>query len=163
MPDFGAHHWVKSKGPDDDVAQQIRSDVRRYRREHGRGGHRFRHATLKNLWYVDQTHAVLNHTDDPVWQYWYNHPINGWVLVDWFRTRREAQAAAERPHPPVASSGKHVVDGTYVFAWWPNQDVTMRVRVRSDDIGAQIIKAFEGIGCNAALEVTFARSSSTAS
>lgn len=149
--DFQSFQWRKAKDTEDPVALDIRHDVRRYRREKGRGGHRFRYATLKNLWYVDQIHAVLNHSDDPVWQYWYHHPLNGWILISWHGTRREAQATAELPHPVEVA--RSIAPGTYIFAAWPGQEVTMKVRVRSDWVGEQIIRVFGDLGCETKIEV----------
>jgi hypothetical protein len=148
--DFRSFQWAKAKDLDGDVAEEIRHDVRRYRREKGRGGHRFRHATLKNLWHVENIHAVLNHADDPVWQYWYNHASNGWQLVGYYFTRREAQAAAERPHPiaPI----KPLAPGRYIFAAWPDHEVTMRVRISSDYTGEQVSKVFGDLGCQTSIE-----------
>lgn len=144
---FHSLQWTKTRTNDDDVIRLIRRDVRKFRREKGRAGHRFNHAKLKNCWHVEETHAVINHTDDPLWQYWYNHPQDGWTLVHWYSTRREAQAAAELPHPEAQAAVDRTVDGLYVKAGWSMDDYTMRVTCASRRIAEEIQGVFRKLGC----------------
>jgi hypothetical protein len=157
MPlDFELPHWT-NQPLDGDVALSIRHDVRQYRRERGRGGHRFRHSHLKSLWSVEDIHAVLNHNDDPAWQYWYHDARQGWLLVDWFSTRREAQAFVDmNPVPTIVIHGTNVDDTPiHVLAGWPDpeypellpKDYTMRVPCRSDYTASVVIEVFEKVGC----------------
>jgi hypothetical protein len=140
------YQWTKAKDYADDlVANSIRRDVRRYRREYGRAGHRFRFATLKNLWYVDMVHAVLSHSDDPVWQHWYNDGKEGWKLVAWYGTRREAQAAAERPIATPEDRPTSTESGLFILAGWGSH-YSMRVRCRPETI-ADIGAVFAALGC----------------
>ena len=82
------YQWTKAKTLDGDLANEIRKDIRRNRKEHGRGGHRFHYSELKNIWHVDHVHAVINHNDDPSWQHYYNDPKDGWQLVHWYGSGR---------------------------------------------------------------------------
>jgi hypothetical protein len=153
--DFKTYSWIKAKDNDADIVQAIRRDIRINRRERGRAGHRFRHVTLKNVWYVDLIHAVVNHTDDPVWQYWYNHPRQGWILVNWYMTRREAQAAAELPYvePEATEDKSEGLKGLHVVADWPGRDngYPIKVYCSSPRIAAELKDVFESIGCRAML------------
>lgn len=152
---FDSLQWSKAKNSSDDIVRSIRHDVRKFRREKGRAGHRFRFATLKNIWYVDQVHAVVNHTDDPVWQYWYNDPQDGWMLVHWYSTRREAQAAAELPHPESVKEKLVVADksdGHYVLVAWPNKDFSMRYHCSSPYTAQETMKVWEKLGCRTVIE-----------
>lgn len=144
---FNSLEWARAKTHDVDIVHAIRHDVRKYRREKGRAGHRFRFATIKNIWYVDEIHAVINHTDDPLWQYWYNHPQDGWILVHWYTTRREAQAAAELPHPEQSVTAKPFIEGIYVRAGWDMDNYTMRVTCSSDRTAVDIQSIFRKLGC----------------
>lgn len=156
--DFELNHW-SSQPLDGETAHSIRHDVRAYRRERGRNGHRFRFQTLKTLW-VSTNHAVLNHTDDPAWQYWYCDGRQGWLLVDTFRTRREAQAVADaHPVPPdLVVHGSDVRDSMIVVrAGWPDAQYpdlppkvwNIKVGCTSASTADQIISVFEHIGCRA--------------
>lgn len=150
MPEFDSLGWSREK-LDGSLARSIRSSIRLRRRERGRGGHRYRFNTLKNLWAVDVIHAVVNHTDDPEWQYYYNHPSEGWLLISWHLTRREAQAAAELPLPPelvptVAS--RATVEGWHVLAGWKKDKFTMDVPCTSEEIAGEIEETFQVIGCH---------------
>jgi hypothetical protein len=150
--DFYSHTWIKAKDNDADIVQAIRRDIRINRRERGRAGHRFRHSTLKNVWYVDLIHAVVNHTDDPVWQHYYNHPRDGWVLVNWHMTRREAQAAAEQPYVEQEVADRpDGPKGLYVIADWPGHDngYPIKVHCSSPQIAGELKGVFESIGCRA--------------
>jgi hypothetical protein len=144
--DFEVLPW-KKQDADGEVSKHIRRHVRLYRRERGRGGHRFRYATLKSLWSADAIHVVLNHKDDPSWQYWYNDPRQGWNLISWHLTRREAQVAAEMPHPDLTPEPKFLTEGLYVLAGWSDENYTMKVACSSEGTADQIIAVFTGIGC----------------
>lgn len=149
--DFDPFGWQKQK-PDQEIARAIRRDIHLHRRERGRGGHRYRFATLKSLWTVDIIHAVLNHKDDPVWQRYYNHPSQGWLLVDWYMTRREAQAAAELPLPedilrPTPALAPEI--GWHVYAGWQSSKWTMDVPCSSWETACEIDAVFAEIGCYA--------------
>lgn len=119
------------------------------RRERGRGAHRFRYVTLKSIWSADDIHVVLNHTDDVSWQYWYLDGKDGWNLIGWYMTRREAQAAAEMPRPVVPP--KFLKEGLYVLAGWPQEDApvdyTMKVACQSEGTANEIMAVFTHLGC----------------
>jgi len=150
--DFRAFQWVNLL-PSHDLASAIRHDVRLRRRERGRGGHRFNYRTLKSLWSADGIHAVLNHKDDSTWQLWYDDPTLGWDMVHWYGTRREAQAAAEMPHPERKTAQSSPEHGTFVLAGWPNSTHdTMKVHCSSASIADDIMAAFTAIGCSAKKE-----------
>lgn len=147
MSDFIALNW--SKQPlTGDVSRALRKDVRTYRRERGRGDHRFSYTCLKTLWAADDgLHVVCNHIDDPAWQMWYRHPASGWIMIDWHLTRREAQAAAESKHPELVERKPKVFPGINVLAGWPDRDPTMRVHCSSEATAAAVADAFVKIGC----------------
>lgn len=148
--DFQTFGWEKQKN-DSAVAKSIRASVHQQRRERGRGGHRFRYSTLKAIWSVGETHAVLNHTDDTTWQYWRN-TNGGWLLVSWHLTRREAQASAELPLPADLAIPLRVSEaGLHVYAGWQQGSYTMDVPCSSDEIAQDIKEAFEIIGCHTEL------------
>lgn len=143
--------WEKQKN-DSSLARAIRADIRAHRRERGRGGHRFRFSHLKGLWSVGEIHAVLNHKDDPAWQYYYNHPKQGWILVDWRMTRREAQALAELPQEYQALYAEQAVEkssvpGWHVYAGWSPGEYSMDVLCTTFDIACEVDAVFSEIGC----------------
>lgn len=147
MPDFAALEWSK-QSLTGDVAKALRKDVRTYRRERGRGGHRFSYNYLKTLWAADDgLHAVCNHIDDSAWQMWYRHPTDGWIMIDWHLTRREAQAAAESKHPELVERKPKIFPGINVLAGWPDRDPTMRVHCSSEATATVVSEAFDKIGC----------------
>ena len=153
MADFESLSWVKQP-VDGDFARAIRKDVRLYRRERGRGGHRFSMNFIKTLWVADDSmHAVLNHIDDLVWQMFYRHPTQGWLLIHWYDTRREAQAAAESDHPELVSRRPTVHPGINVLANFPHRDNRMRVHCSSDYTATVVEETFVKIGCITAREV----------
>jgi len=75
------------------LAQQMRRDIRAHRRE-GPDGHFFVYKHLDQLWAAD-CHALLTHTDDPVWQHWARHREHGWIPVGAYPEREMAVASAE--------------------------------------------------------------------
>jgi len=144
---FKAFQWTHHP-IDGDLARAMRRGIRARRREKGREGHRFHFDTLKNLWAADETHAVVNHSDDPSWQHWYNDPRNGWRLIGWHYTRREAQAAAERPVPEFkVKPPREAAPGIQVRAAWPHQEYTMVVSCSTDGTADTISDVFTKIGC----------------
>jgi hypothetical protein len=149
VSDFEVLPW-KKQPVDGEVAKSIRKDVRTFRKERGRGGHRFRFATLKSLWSADAIHVVLNHSDDSAWQYWYNDARQGWSLISWHMTRREAQVAAEMPHPDLTPEPKFLAEGVYVLAGWPREngeaDYTMKVACSTDKTADEILAVFTHLG-----------------
>ena len=143
--DFEIFGWKKAK-TDGELARSIQLSVRMHGREAGRGGHRYRLSHLKNLWHVDDIHAVVNHTDDPSWQYWRN-TAKGWILVDWRMTRREAQALAEFPLPvEEATEPAAQRPGWHVYAGF-DLPYTMDVPCRSELIADEIEEVFQLLGC----------------
>lgn len=154
MPnDFDALDWSKQP-TDGPVSQAIRRDVRKHRRERGRGGHRFSLNYLKTVWSAsDGSHVVLNHVDDLIWQMWYRHPEQGWVLMDWLSTRREAQAAAETHQPELSDSRPDMPPGIYVLAAWPGRPSTMRVHCSSERTADDITEVFARLGCDTQREL----------
>ena len=104
-------------------------------------GQRFRYNDLKELWAVDDIHAVLTHEGDKSWQYWF-HGEHGWTLVGVYPTRKEAQAAAGQPQDDDA-----LEPGTYVMARWDENGRWMRVRSSSDRITENLCDIFKSLGC----------------
>ena len=104
-------------------------------------GQRFRYNDLKELWAVDDIHAVLTHEGDKSWQYWF-HGAHGWTLVGVYPTRKEAQAAAGQPQDDDA-----LEPGTYVMARWDENGRWMRVRSSSDRITENLCDIFKNLGC----------------
>jgi len=150
--DFDAYRWQRVRSNDDDpVVDSLQRDVRRFRREHGRGGHRFRRATLKSVWHIELIHAVVNHTDDLVWQHWYNHPSRGWTLQHWYDTRREAQAAAELPLAEILDPVRARPTGLRVEAGWAKGSRPIVVSCSSPGTAAVIQDVLGSIGCIAAI------------
>lgn len=153
MPDFQALEWRKA-ATTDLVAQAIRKDVRSYRRERGRAGHRFSLNHVKSLWAAnDGAHAVLNHLDDEAWQMWYRHPETGWAMVSWHLTRREAQAAAENgKSAPRNSELKEPDPGLYVLAGSNPDRMTIRTHCRSEIAATDIEAVYAKLGFATARE-----------
>lgn len=125
--------------------QPITRAVARSLRAGSRGielaGQRFRYNDLKELWAVDDIHAVLTHEGDKSWQYWF-HGEHGWTLVGVYPTRKEAQAAAGQPQDDDA-----LEPGTYVMARWDENGRWMRVRSSSDRITENLCDIFKSLGC----------------
>lgn len=125
--------------------QPITRAVARSLRAGSRGielaGQRFRYNDLKELWAVDDIHAVLTHEGDKSWQYWF-HGAHGWTLVGVYPTRKEAQAAAGQPQSDDA-----LEPGTYVMARWDENGRWMRVRSSSDRITENLCDIFKNLGC----------------
>ena len=125
--------------------QPITRAVARSLRAGSRGielaGQRFRYNDLKELWAVDDIHAVLTHEGDKSWQYWF-HGAHGWTLVGVSPTRKEAQAAAGQPQNDDA-----LEPGTYVMARWDENGRWMRVRSSSDRITENLCDIFKNLGC----------------
>ena len=109
-------------------------------------GQRFRYNDLKELWAVDDIHAVLTHEGDKSWQYWF-HGAHGWTLVGVYPTRKEAQAAAGQPQDDDA-----LEPGTYVMARWDENGRWMRVRSSSDRITENLCDIFKSLGCETRVE-----------
>ena len=147
--DFHSLQWSQLKH-DHEVIAELRRDVRVHRRETGRAGHRFNPATLKNVWAADDVHLVLNHTDDPAWQHWH-HGAQGWYLVHWHPSRREAQAAAELPLRTVPVDVVDMVVGLRVEAGWPGRGSTMIVTCSSPATAEDVAKVYSNIGCTAVI------------
>lgn len=157
MSDFQVIEWVKCDN-DGDLARELRKNIRQHRREKGRAGHRFAFTFLKTLWVADDDHhAVLNHVDDTVWQMWYRHPVEGWVLISWHATRREAQAAAESSHPQLVVPKVRIHPGINVLAGWPGRELNMRVACSSEYTADVIGEIFAKLGCGTRRELVSAK------
>ncbi len=154
MPEFDLLTWTRQPA-DGDFAKELRHDVRMHRREKGRSGHRFNYNRLKSLWSVGGIHAVMNHQDDPTWQFWHKDALSGWNLMSWHLTRREAQAAAEQPLPDLTPKPKDKTYGLHVYAGWSGMDPfgfqrdwpSIVVPCSSEYTAGVIVKIFEDMGC----------------
>jgi hypothetical protein len=158
MADFTALEWVKHP-TDQTLAQNLRRNVRQKRTERGRGGHRFSMNYLKTLWGAsDGIHAVLNHVDDPVWQMWYEHPEQGWMLISWHATRREAQAAAESRHPEIMDPEPTVRPGLNLVAGHPSRPGKYPIRVlcSSEHTATELEGIFDRLGFHTRRELVAA-------
>lgn len=147
--DFHSLLWRQVKHDHENVSE-LKRDIRTYRRETGRAGHRFNPATLKNVWSSGGVHLVINHVDDPVWQHWHHGP-EGWYLVHWHLSRREAQAAAELPLRTVPPTPPGKVSGLRVVAGWPGRAGTMVVKCSSPTTAEDVAKVYSNIGCTAVI------------
>lgn len=146
MLDFLALSWRKQP-IDGALAQSIRRDVRKHRRERGRAGHRFSQPYLKTLWgSIDNDHAVLNHVDDLAWQMWFRDPRIGWWMVSWHLTRREAQAAAENVRPAPLLEERAPDPGLYVLAGSSEDRLTIRTQCSSEYSAEQLEETYAGLG-----------------
>lgn len=143
----------KKQPLDGEVARSIRHDIRMHRRERGRAGHRFRYDDLQVLWAASNKYAVLRHLSDPVWQFFYNHPTEGWKLISWHFTRREAQVAACQPIPEPKVKAQPVKEGIHVLAGWPKKKKTMRVPCSSPETAGAVEAAFLHLGCEVKREL----------
>jgi hypothetical protein len=156
MADFDLITWRKLP-LDGDLARSIRKDVRTHRRERGRGGHRFSFSHLKSLYGSDSgLHAVCNHTDDSVWQFWYRHPEDGWVLVNWHDALREAKAAAELPMPDTGPKPRPLAPGIHLLAGWDHgeeTEYTIRLCCSSEDTATAMTEVYQKLGCLVKREV----------
>lgn len=94
------HQWTTSP-IDGEIAAGIRRDNRKYRRDKGRGGHRFRFVDLRFLWVAGTSHAILTHYTDRCWQYWWRSPSQGWMLQSWHDSLTEAKEEADSRELPV--------------------------------------------------------------
>lgn len=144
-------NW-KKQALDGEVARAVRHDTRMHRRERGRGGHRFRFDDLKALWHVGD-YVVLTHHSDSIWQLYHRDPEQGWLLISWFFTRREAQVAALHPLPDITPKPKRAVEGVHVLAGWPDGEKTMRVPCGTSYTAEVIEAAFASIGCETEREL----------
>ena len=139
-------NW-KKQPLDGEVSKGLRKGIRQYRRERGRGGHRFRYDDLKALYSVGDF-IVLTHHGDSIWQLYHRHPQNGWFLISWHFTRREAQIAALHPLPDLTPKPKKIKEGIHVLAGWDDPMVkTMRVHCSSTWTADCIEAAFQSLGC----------------
>lgn len=149
MADFDVVTWGKLP-LDGDIARSLRKDIRTNRRERGRGGHRFSFNHLKSIYGSDNgLHVICNHTDDPVWQLWYRHPQDGWILVDWRDALREAKAAAELPMPD-ADPAKPLASGLYLLAGWDRGEETeysIRILCSSETTAVAMTEVYQKLGC----------------
>lgn len=152
--------WEKHSldGP---FAVDLRRGIRARRREKGRGGHRFRYDDLKTLWGAKDRkgiHAVLNHNEDKLWQYWFKDE-DGWKLQCWFKLMKDAQAEAEKPRPKPAVVPSKVEPGSYVHAAWmaPYRGrKPMVIRCQSDSTAEVISELFQKLGCSTEIKTVAA-------
>lgn len=137
---------------DGDFAKRLRREIRMHRRERGRSGNRFSYSDLRALWSSGEDHAILTHTDNNLWQYWWNNPEKGWFLQSWHRLLGDAKEEAERPRP-VDLAPSEITSGLYVRAFWPDSDEKpMMVKCSSPNTASQIKEIFETIGCVAEMK-----------
>lgn len=153
--------WFEQK-TDSELSQAIRRDLRLYRREKGKGGHKF---LFKDLLAIcsdtddsDRAeHAIVTHHQDPAWQHYWRHPERGWMQQKAYATRDEAAAAVEVFTPPKIHFKTAVRDpetgeskpsetATYVFAGVDGGPKTMRVKVSSPWVEKQMAEVFARLG-----------------
>jgi hypothetical protein len=154
MSDFTSLEWQKQPTTSY-IAHAIRKDTRKYRRERGRGGHRFSLNYVKSLWAAsDGVHAVLNHIDDPAWQIWFCDPETGWALCSWHLTRREAQAVAENSLGiPLRPGTKGLGPGLYVLAGSDPGRPSIRTFCSSETSANDIEAVYVKLGFTTAREI----------
>lgn len=94
--------WFEHK-VDSELSQTIRRDLRIYRREKGKGGHKFSFKDLLAIYSSEgdnPEHAVVTHHEDAAWQHYWRHPERGWMLQKSYATRDDADAAVDVFTPP---------------------------------------------------------------
>jgi hypothetical protein len=147
MARYKPPEWEKVEldGP---TAMAMRHDTRKFRREKGRAGRRFQFVRLKSLWTADGIHAVCNHLNEAEWLYFHRTALQGWLLMSWHGTRREAQAAAELPLPDLTPKPKPTTPGLHVKAGWTHKrGVTMDVACHSEYTAGVVADIFDKLGC----------------
>ena len=146
--------WTKYP-PDGDFAKRLRRGIRMHRRERGRSGNRFSYNDLRVVWGADADHAVLTHTDNALWQYWWRHPEKGWFLQSWHRLLSEALEEAESPRPLPPPEDRSVqLPGLYVRAYWEEPyrgDRPLIVQCGSEGTALLVREAFSNLGCSTEL------------
>jgi hypothetical protein len=74
------------------------------------GEHQLSYNDLAEIWAnPEETHVVLTHRADPIWQLWVLDSDDGWVFTSVHRTRTAAQAAAEETMLKVIPPGTYVI------------------------------------------------------
>lgn len=164
------YQWTTSPidGP---VVSAIRRDNRKFRREKGRAGHRFRFIDLRFLWVAGTNHAILTHYTDRSWQYWYRHPTQGWLMESYHENLADAKMDAEvkslaepDPHSPKTNADNdsddhngHRKPGVYVTGVWkeePYRDHLPPLTIRCATQFSQGIytKILKDLGCSVTQE-----------
>lgn len=147
--------WTKHPH-DGEFARRLRRGIRMHRRERGRSGNRFSYSDLRVVWGSGDDHAIITHSDNPLWQYWWRHPDKGWFLQSWHRLLGEAKDEAECPRPmPVELAPAAPTPGLYVRASWLEPYSGSRplsVLCSTEVTAAHIRSAFESLGCSTELK-----------
>lgn len=134
----------------DGLAKVLRRQIRIFRREKGRSGHRFRYDDLKAMFSANEEHVVVTHHEDKLWQYWRKDSEEGWKLESWHRGMHEAMREAEKPRRKPKPEPEPL-PGTYVCAVWAHDDYhgsrPMMVRCQNDYTVSVIMEVFKHLGC----------------
>jgi hypothetical protein len=94
--------WFEHK-KDGDLAKSIRRDLRLYRREKGKGGHRFVFKDLQEIWSTAgdvPEHVLVTHYQDATWQHYWCHPERGWLQQGFYSSKDDAIQGVGEFTPP---------------------------------------------------------------
>jgi hypothetical protein len=151
---------------DGEIAAAIRRDNRKYRRDKGRGGHRFRYVDLRFMWIAGTSHVILTHYADRCWQYWWRHPSEGWMLQSWHDSLSEAKDQAEslsfvgstNGHTNNGDNGSRRKPGVYVTGVWkdePYRDHLPPLTIRCSTTFTQgiYVSILKDLGCSVTKEI----------
>lgn len=120
-----------------------------YRREKGRAGHEFIYDDIRTLWVSGDDYAILTHNSDRVWQFWWKHPEQSWVLQSWHRLLSEAKEEADKPRILALPTPKAPEPGFYVCGVWESPYSGSRplmVRCSTDYTVAEVTSVFRALG-----------------
>lgn len=146
--------WFNHK-IDGELAQTIRRDLRLYRREKGRGGHKFLFKDLLSIYSTEgdnPAHVIVTHHDDSAWQHYWRHPERGWMQQKTYDTEDEAKQAVEtfeRPkdnfRTPVRKPDGSSVTETYL-TFKPKGSRQLKVKVSTPWVEEQMAGIFARLG-----------------
>lgn len=137
---------------DGPFATKLRREIRARRREKGRAGNEFMSDDIRTLWVSGDSHVILSHNTNRIWQFWWRHPEEGWYLQSWHRLLAEAKTEADKPRITTLPPEKSREAGIYVCAEWKEPlrgAAPMMVRCSSSYTASEITKVFQELGCNA--------------
>jgi hypothetical protein len=146
--------WTEHK-VDGDLAKQLRRELRMYRREKGKGGHKFSFKDLRAIYAPDTDdveHAIVTHNTDSAWLHFWRHQTRGWMQQQPYYSQDEAYQAVEafepyEPKPPPA--GSHLrSDETYVVGGMPDRPGSIKVKTSSPWTTQQLNDIFHRLGLN---------------
>lgn len=144
--------WIELK-VEDALPREIRRELRLYRREKGKRGHKYTFTDLLAVFAVDSDpieHVVVTHNADPAWQHYWRHETRGWMLQQSYDTQDEAYKAVAafepyEPPPPPPNSKLNAHKNTIVGSW-PDKPNAIKVKASSPWTGEQLHAIFQRLG-----------------